>query len=184
MRTRYTKGETVVIGVLDDHTRLAYCELHGAENAVNAAATLRRAVVWFAEQGCSSVQAVMSDNAKCYAQSHTFRQALTDLGARHILIPPFTPRWNGKIERFFRTANANGATAASGRTPASATALCHRSFASITASALTAPPAAGHPSPASSKSASRTPSAEARRLPTNPVAPVTSARPGIKSRRM
>jgi transposase InsO family protein len=45
----------------------------------------------------------MSDNAKCYSRSHLFRQTLDQLGARHILIPPYTPRWNGKIERFFAT---------------------------------------------------------------------------------
>jgi transposase InsO family protein len=45
----------------------------------------------------------MSDNAKCYATSFAFRDALAELGARHILIPPYTPRWNGKIERFFGT---------------------------------------------------------------------------------
>ena len=39
----------------------------------------------------------MSDNAKCYAESHTFAHAVAELGARHILTPPFTPRWNGKI---------------------------------------------------------------------------------------
>jgi hypothetical protein len=39
----------------------------------------------------------MSDNAKCYATSHAFRDTLTELDARHILIPPYTPRWNGKI---------------------------------------------------------------------------------------
>jgi transposase InsO family protein len=44
------------------------------------------------------------DNAKCYATSFDFRDTLTELGARHILIPPYTPRWNGKIERFFQTA--------------------------------------------------------------------------------
>ena len=103
-RTRYTSGDTVVIGVIDDHTRLAYCELHSAENAANAAGTLRRAAAWFVEQGCQQVQAVMSDNAKCYAQSHLFAHTLAELRARHILIPPFTPRWNGKIERFFQTA--------------------------------------------------------------------------------
>ena len=96
-------GKVKIIGVIDDHTRLAYCELHAAENAHNVAATLRRASVWFGEQGCGPVQAVMSDNAKCYATSHDFRDALAELGARHILIPPYTPRWNGKIERFFRT---------------------------------------------------------------------------------
>ena len=45
----------------------------------------------------------MSDNALCYARSEAFHDALAELGARHILIPPRTPRWNGKIERFFRT---------------------------------------------------------------------------------
>jgi transposase InsO family protein len=50
-----------------------------------------------------AVQAVMSDNAKCFATSFEFRDTLAELGARHILIPPRTPRWNGKIERFFGT---------------------------------------------------------------------------------
>lgn len=45
----------------------------------------------------------MSDNAKCYSVSRDFAEALDDLGARQILIPPRTPRWNGKVERFFRT---------------------------------------------------------------------------------
>jgi transposase InsO family protein len=96
-------GKTVVIGVIDDHTRLAYCELHAAENAQTVSATLRRAAAWLAEQGCGPIQAVMSDNAKCYATSRAFGDALAELEARHILIPPYTPRWNGKIERFFQT---------------------------------------------------------------------------------
>jgi len=96
-------GKVKVIGVIDDHTRLVYCEIHSAENARTVSATLRRAAAWFLEQGCSPVQAVMSDNAKCYATSLEFRDTLTELGARHILIPPRTPRWNGKIERFFGT---------------------------------------------------------------------------------
>jgi transposase InsO family protein len=96
-------GKTVVIGVIDDHTRLAYCELHSAENAVTVSATLRRATAWLAEQGCGPTEAVMSDNAKCYSTSFAFRDTLAELGARHILIPPYTPRWNGKIERFFGT---------------------------------------------------------------------------------
>jgi len=101
-RTRRA-GKIKVIGVVDDHTRLAYCEIHGAENARAVSATLRRAAAWMREQGCGPVQAVMSDNAKCYAVSRDFAEALADLDARHILIPPRTPRWNGKVERFFRT---------------------------------------------------------------------------------
>lgn len=96
-------GKTVVIGVEDDHSRLTYCELHSAENAANVSACLRRAVAWMLEQGCQPPEAVMSDNAKCYSRSHEFRDTLAELGARHILTPPYTPRWNGKIERFFRT---------------------------------------------------------------------------------
>ena len=89
--------------MIDDHSRLVYCELHSAENAANVSACLRRAALWMQEQGCGPVQAVMSDNAKCYATSHAFQKTLAELGARHILIPPYTPRWNGKIERFFGT---------------------------------------------------------------------------------
>jgi len=99
----YKAGKVKVIGVIDDHTRLVYCELHAGETAATVSGTLRRAATWFVEHGCGPVQAVMSDNAKCYATSFEFRDTLAELGARHILIPPRTPRWNGKIERFFRT---------------------------------------------------------------------------------
>src|SRR4029079_3103970 len=50
-RTRKA-GRSKVIGVIDDHPRLAYCELHAAENAITVSATLRRAAAWMAEQGC------------------------------------------------------------------------------------------------------------------------------------
>jgi transposase InsO family protein len=96
-------GKTVVIAVQDDHTRLVYAELHSAENGLNVTRTLRRGAAWMREQGLGPVEAVMSDNARCYTNSHTFRDALTELGARHIRIPPYTPRWNGKLERFFGT---------------------------------------------------------------------------------
>jgi transposase InsO family protein len=61
------------------------------------------------EQGCGPLQAVMSDNAKCYATSHAFKATLTELGARQILIPPYTPRWNGKLERFWGTLDSEWA---------------------------------------------------------------------------
>jgi transposase InsO family protein len=95
-------GKTVVIAVQDDHTRLVYAELHGAENAPAVSTTLRRGTAWMREQGLGPVEAVLSDNAKCYT-SHRFQEALRELGARHIRIPPYTPRWNGKLERFFGT---------------------------------------------------------------------------------
>ena len=101
-RTRHA-GEVHVIAVVDDHSRLAYAEIHAAENAAAVAATLRRAATWMRDQGCRPVEAVMSDNALCYTRSTAFRHALTELAARHITIPPYTPRWNGKVERFFQT---------------------------------------------------------------------------------
>jgi transposase InsO family protein len=95
-------GKTVVIAVQDDHSRLVYAELHNSENAANVAITLKRGAAWMREQGCGPLEAVMSDNAKCYT-GHLFAQTLGELDAKHIRIPPYTPRWNGKIERFFGT---------------------------------------------------------------------------------
>ena len=96
-------GKTVIIGVQDDHSRAVYAELHASENAASVTACLRRAVAWFAEQGAGPVQAVLSDNAKCYATAHEFHRLLAELGARQILTPPYTPQWNGKLERFWHT---------------------------------------------------------------------------------
>ena len=45
----------------------------------------------------------MSDNAFAYTKSRAFRAMLERIGARHILIPRYTPRWNGKVERFIQT---------------------------------------------------------------------------------
>ena len=45
----------------------------------------------------------MSDNAFAYRRSTAFQGQLRALGARHILTPPYTPRWNGKVERFIQT---------------------------------------------------------------------------------
>jgi transposase InsO family protein len=89
--------------VIDDHSRLAYVEVHRHDRGEIAAAVLLRAAAWMAEQGAGPVQAVMTDNAMSYRRSHQFSAALANLGARHILIPPRTPRWNGKAERFIRT---------------------------------------------------------------------------------
>ncbi len=95
-------GHTVVIAVQDDHTRLVYAELHSAENAINVSLTLKRGVAWMRERGCGPLEAVLSDNAKCYT-GHLFAHTLHELGARHIRIPPYTPRWNGKLERVLGT---------------------------------------------------------------------------------
>ncbi len=45
----------------------------------------------------------MTDNAFVYRHGREFHSVLAELGARHILTPPYTPRWNGKVERFIQT---------------------------------------------------------------------------------
>jgi transposase InsO family protein len=109
-RTR-NAGEVHVIAVIDDHTRLAYAEIHAAENKHTVSATLRRASAWMREQGCGAAEAVMTDNALCYTRSTEFRDTLHELGARHITIPPRTPRWNGKVERLNQTLDTEWAHA-------------------------------------------------------------------------
>jgi transposase InsO family protein len=89
--------------VVDDHTRIAYVELHPRENAETNAATLERALRFFAELGCDPPQAVMTDNALVYRKGRRFQEAVAGVGARHIRTPAYTPRWNGKVERFIRT---------------------------------------------------------------------------------
>ncbi len=88
--------------VVDDHTRLAYVELHRREDADTNARTLERALAWFAELGLEP-EAVMTDNAMVYRRSRRFRQLLARHALRQIQIPPYTPRWNGKAERFIQT---------------------------------------------------------------------------------
>jgi transposase InsO family protein len=89
--------------VVDDRSRLAYVELHPDQRGQTCAAVLARAAAWLAAQGCGPTQAVMSDNALGYTRSRAFLGAVAALGARQILIPAYTPRWNGKVERFIRT---------------------------------------------------------------------------------
>jgi transposase-like protein len=89
--------------VVDDHSRLAYVELHSDQRGQTCAGVLARAAAWLSAQGCGPTEAVMSDNAFPYTKSHAFIGAVAGLGARQIVIPPYTPRWNGKVERFIRT---------------------------------------------------------------------------------
>jgi transposase InsO family protein len=89
--------------VVDDNSRLAYVELHAREDAETNARTLERAFAWFAEVGIGPPEAVMTDNAFVYVNSRRFKALLECAGARHIRTPAYTPRWNGKAERFIQT---------------------------------------------------------------------------------
>ena len=89
--------------VVDDHSRYARVELHPREDGETAARVLERALAELAELGLSPPEAVMTDNAFAYRHSRRFQAVLASVGARHILTPPYTPRWNGKVERFIQT---------------------------------------------------------------------------------
>lgn len=87
--------------MVDDHSRLAYAEVLDALSAQAAIGFLHRALAWFAERGVR-VERVMTDNGSAYV-SHAHRQALRELGIRHLTTRPYRPRTNGKAERFIQT---------------------------------------------------------------------------------
>jgi transposase InsO family protein len=89
--------------VVDDHSRYACVELHPREDAETAARVLERALAELAELGHGPPEAVMTDNALLYRRGARFQAVLAAVGARHITTPPYTPRWNGKVERFIQT---------------------------------------------------------------------------------
>jgi transposase InsO family protein len=86
---------------VDDHSRLAYSELLPDEKAATAACFLLRAADWLGRHGIM-VRRVMTDNGSCY-RSYLFNTAVQSLGARQVRTRPYTPRTNGKAERFIQT---------------------------------------------------------------------------------
>jgi len=96
-------GYDYVHSAVDDHSRLAYAEIHPDERGATCAGFLARAAGFFASHGITRIERVMSDNAFNYRLSADFQAALVGLGARHILIRPHCPWQNGKVERLNRT---------------------------------------------------------------------------------
>ncbi len=87
---------------IDDHSRLAYVEMLPDERKESAVSFLEAAVAYYAKLGVA-VERVMTDNGSCY-RSGAFRKACKSLGLRHIRTKPYTPKTNGKAERFIQTA--------------------------------------------------------------------------------
>lgn len=86
---------------IDDFSRLAYAEVLPNERGATCAAFLRRACAWFARQGIV-IKALLTDNGTGY-RSHRFRGACQRLRLRHHRTRPYTPRTNGKAERFIQS---------------------------------------------------------------------------------
>ena len=88
--------------IIDDHSRLAYTEIHADEQAATVTAFVKRALAWFAGHGITA-RRLQTDNAWTYIHNRSLRELLAEHGIRHRRIPPRTPKRNGKVERYQQT---------------------------------------------------------------------------------
>lgn len=87
---------------IDDASRVAFSQIFPDEKAASAIAFLRAAVAYYRSLGVT-VSRVMTDNGSCY-KAFAFRDVCRQLGLKHIRTKPYTPKTNGKAERFIQTA--------------------------------------------------------------------------------
>ena len=86
---------------IDDASRIAFTDIFPDEKAQSAIAFLKAAVAYYASLGIT-VTRVMTDNGSCY-KAKDFAKACKALGLKHIRTKPYTPKTNGKAERFIQT---------------------------------------------------------------------------------
>jgi transposase InsO family protein len=86
---------------IDDASRIAFSKIMKDEKKASAVAFLKAAVTYYASLGIT-VERVMTDNGSCY-RSRAFARACKRLGLQHIRTKPYTPKTNGKAERFIQT---------------------------------------------------------------------------------
>src|SRR6266436_2639618 len=99
--TRGAGWEFLYVAV-DDHSRIAFTAMLPAEKGLSASTFLRQAVAYFAHLGIA-VHRVMTDNGPCFC-SDRFAACCRELQIKHIRTRIYTPRTNGKAERFIQTA--------------------------------------------------------------------------------
>ena len=92
-------GYVYLHSAVDGYSRLTYTEALNDEKAITAIGFMHRARVWFSAHGIDRIQRIVTDNGSCY-RAHDFAHVLH--GARHQRITPYTPRHNGKVERYHR----------------------------------------------------------------------------------
>jgi len=102
LQTGNPLGHDYFHAVVDDHSRLAYGELLADAKAATVTAFTQRALAWFAAQGIT-VRRLMTDGAWSYRRNRSLRALLAQREIGHIVTPPYTPRCNGKVERFHQT---------------------------------------------------------------------------------
>ena len=99
---QHRDGVDFVHAIVDDHTRLAYAEIHPDQRAGTVTAFLERALDFYATRGILAKR-LMTDNAWIYVRSRAMRELLTRREIRHLTTKPYRPRTNGKVERFHQT---------------------------------------------------------------------------------
>lgn len=95
-------GHEFVHSIVDDHSRLAYSELHPDERAPTVTAFVGRALRFFAAHGIEPKR-LQTDNAFTYVNNNSLRELLARHGIDHRRIPPRMPKRNGKVERYQQT---------------------------------------------------------------------------------
>jgi transposase InsO family protein len=88
---------------VDDHSRIAYCEVLPGQGKDASCAFLRRAVAWFTETHAIAMERVLTDNGHAY-RSRAWARTCAALGIEARRTRPYTPRTNGKAEAFIGTA--------------------------------------------------------------------------------
>jgi len=88
--------------IVDDCSRLVYTEIHDDERAATVTAFTARAFDWFLDRGIV-VERLMTDNHFSYTKNRSLAELLDRRAVSHLLIRPYTPRTNGKVERFHQT---------------------------------------------------------------------------------
>jgi transposase InsO family protein len=102
MKPETRVGYDYAHAIVDDHSRLAYVELHRDERAQTVTGFLERALAFFDEHEITAKR-LMTDNAFSYVKNRSLRELLAARGIRHLTTEPYRPRTNGKVERFHQT---------------------------------------------------------------------------------
>jgi transposase InsO family protein len=102
MRSGTRVGCDFAHAIVDDHSRLAYVELHDDEKAATVSAFVARALRWFEAQGIVT-RRLMTDNAFTYIHNRSLRELLARRQIKHLRTEAYRPRTNGKVERFHQT---------------------------------------------------------------------------------
>jgi transposase InsO family protein len=95
-------GWEFVHSIVDDCSRLAYSEIHDDEKAATVTAFTERALDWLLQHGIVA-ERLITDNAFTYVHNRSLRELLRARAIQHLRTRPYTPRTNGKVERYQQT---------------------------------------------------------------------------------